>query len=487
MSPRFVACVAVLIFVAGAAPGGFAAEGPEPRREAVHRKADMETGKVAEEPEWKREIRAKLQRKVTFEFVETPLTEAINFLQTLTRVNFIIDRRALEKEDPPITLKVADMPLEMALAWILRLVELDYAIKDRAVCIGVMENIIDDLEIRIYDVRDMVIKVEDYPGLQISPAGQIITPKPEAKAAIFAPAGGVGVGDLAEMIATRVKPDLWAAEFGTAIEARDGRLVVRHTPEVHARIATVLEMTRNSRSPQVRTDVLFCEVTEELLARLRTQEKPGRGVVFLKAPQMKLLAAALRGGEAAKLVETASLTCFSTQRSHVMSGRSFERRGEGGKAQGVYFRGTVLDVRPTVSFDRRYVTMELRLTRAAARGEDLDAAPEFFRIRTTLSCLETDTVMIAGGTVPAEPARRLVALVTPTIVRLEPGTTGKPAGVKSILKPRAAPPVPRKPHAAPPTKRRGAGAGAAPARVRVKVVRPKAPEDEGGHEKKEVF
>ena len=89
----------------------------------------------AEEPAWKREIREQLARRVTFEFVETPLTEVIPFLQMLTKMSIILDPD-LDRSKREITLRVTKMTLARALRWMLRLVELDYILKDGAVFIS---------------------------------------------------------------------------------------------------------------------------------------------------------------------------------------------------------------------------------------------------------------------------------------------------------------------------------------------------------------
>lgn len=90
-----------------------------------------------EEPEWAQAIRRKLARKISFEFVDTPLSEAIQFLQTLTKVNMIFNPEAAEtKGGTPITLKVTDMKLELALDWILKLADIEYALMDEALFIA---------------------------------------------------------------------------------------------------------------------------------------------------------------------------------------------------------------------------------------------------------------------------------------------------------------------------------------------------------------
>lgn len=88
-------------------------------------------------------IKKKLQRKVTFEFVDTPLADAIEFLRQLTNVTIVIDPKVMEKKPAPINLRVTDMQMDAALQWILKLAELDYMVADGAIYINTPEAIKD--------------------------------------------------------------------------------------------------------------------------------------------------------------------------------------------------------------------------------------------------------------------------------------------------------------------------------------------------------
>jgi hypothetical protein len=90
-----------------------------------------------EEPEWAKAIRRMLSRRVSFEFVDTPLSEAVSFLQALTRLNIIVDSEAVKTSgETPISLKAADMPLARAFRLILRHAGLGYALVDEAVFVS---------------------------------------------------------------------------------------------------------------------------------------------------------------------------------------------------------------------------------------------------------------------------------------------------------------------------------------------------------------
>ena len=88
-------------------------------------------------------ILARMVRNVSFEFVDTPVGEALAFLQALTHVNIVVDPAPLRDRARrrTIGLKVADMELRHALSWILRLSGRSYTLRNRAVFVSTPERI----------------------------------------------------------------------------------------------------------------------------------------------------------------------------------------------------------------------------------------------------------------------------------------------------------------------------------------------------------
>ena len=98
-------------------------------------KAQAAAAPSEQEPPWVQEIRKKLQRRVSFEFVETPLTEGISFLRTLTNVNIVVDPKAPAGQ-AKITLRVTDVTMEEALTKIVQQSGMEYDFRDQAIFIG---------------------------------------------------------------------------------------------------------------------------------------------------------------------------------------------------------------------------------------------------------------------------------------------------------------------------------------------------------------
>lgn len=433
--------------------------------EIAKRPERMTIGQRVAEEQWKVEIRKRLQRKVSFEFVDTPLQEAISFLRSLTNVTMIIDPKVLEAGPPAINLRVTDMSLDLALGWILRLADLDFAFKDKAIFISKSNSLVEDVELRIYDVSDLTLTVQDMPGpelqvqtVDISEGGAAANPFVNA-----AEAPAVTTASVADMIKAHVRPDTWDPAQGTSIEERSGRLIVMQRPQVHSLINQLLDNYRATQKIMVNIEARFLLIRESNLEEVgvewqgldnqylntaSTAAAPGgpktmnggvKGaygdlagifgggaqpipgftkspsgerwqrrdnatfgtvgaittgggdmrnysgdqdtlgttlggaaglnaqLTVLSDPQYQAFLHAVTARESASTLLTPRLTVYNTQRAHMFVAQQYNYISDYEVSGDVmdpvirqFLAGVVLDVRPTVSSDRRYVTLEMR-------------------------------------------------------------------------------------------------------------------------------
>ena len=135
----------------------------------------MATGDVKEA--WKVEIIKKLQRKVSFEFVDTPLSEAIAFLRQLSNVSIVIDPAAREGV-PALSLRVTDMSLESALRLMCKVGGAKYDLQDGAVYISLDEKAKQDRpEAKIPATAKLRVRLAD--GREIEADGSILAARPD--------------------------------------------------------------------------------------------------------------------------------------------------------------------------------------------------------------------------------------------------------------------------------------------------------------------
>lgn len=66
-----------------------------------------------------KELAETLAKKITFDFVETPLPDVVAFLAELTKLPLLVDD-GLEENPPTVTLRVGDMPADSAIRWCCR-------------------------------------------------------------------------------------------------------------------------------------------------------------------------------------------------------------------------------------------------------------------------------------------------------------------------------------------------------------------------------
>jgi hypothetical protein len=165
-------------------------------------------------PEWKRVVKAATAgRNVDFEFAETPLREAVEFLGRLTGVVFEFDPELDAGQlTMPITLKVRGMSAAPSIHWILRLAELDCYASGGVLVITTAEK-----------AHRRLVSVVEYDVSRL----------------------GGNPANIAELIMSTVEPDSWEAAWGNSIEERGGRLVVVQTLHVHQQIGDFLAWLRS--------------------------------------------------------------------------------------------------------------------------------------------------------------------------------------------------------------------------------------------------
>jgi len=112
------------------------------------------------------QVRRQLAKPVTIEFPGTSFQNAIDHLQDLTGVNIVVDQKASEAEgitaDTTIKLKLTNVRLASALGLILDQVNLGYVIKGETVFITSLAGLGEDVKVRMYDVRDLLVAMGEH-------------------------------------------------------------------------------------------------------------------------------------------------------------------------------------------------------------------------------------------------------------------------------------------------------------------------------------
>ena len=75
-----------------------------------------------------------MQRKISFDFQNTPFVDALRYLRQGAPINMIVEPK-LALEDPIITLRGKEMTTELALTWVTKMCDAEWILKDNAVYI----------------------------------------------------------------------------------------------------------------------------------------------------------------------------------------------------------------------------------------------------------------------------------------------------------------------------------------------------------------
>ena len=153
-----------------------------------------------------------MKRRVSFEFADTGVNEALRFLNALTGVSFVLDPEAVATaETPRINLQLTDATLESALKHITNLLGLDYTLRDEAVWITTPEKAIGEPVLRLYDVSDLTIEVRDFRGntqaIRLLEEDEGPWNEPEDADEIV-----ITGQQLVEFILRNIRPESWAGE-----------------------------------------------------------------------------------------------------------------------------------------------------------------------------------------------------------------------------------------------------------------------------------
>ena len=107
-----------------------------------------------------KKISAKLKDPVTLEFVETPLSDVVDFLKDLTGVNIVLERPALEEEgissDTPATIHVQAISLASAVRILLAQYNLSYMIDNDCLLITSTLRVGNSPVVRVFPVDKML-------------------------------------------------------------------------------------------------------------------------------------------------------------------------------------------------------------------------------------------------------------------------------------------------------------------------------------------
>lgn len=206
-------------------------------------------GDTPGDSEKRAEIVSKLRTmKVSLDFRETPLQDVIDFIREMTGINFVIDQKIYEEVEPDkltITIKVDDLELRSALKLMLQMRGLTAVYRDGVLLIVTKQSQEENVFMKIYDVRDLLQPVRDFPGPEIA-----LKSGDEEDSGVGADVFDVGETNspittdfIVDMIKKSTGGSTWDSDK-CSIQVSNGLLIVVQSREVQTEVDHLINLLR---------------------------------------------------------------------------------------------------------------------------------------------------------------------------------------------------------------------------------------------------
>jgi hypothetical protein len=190
------------------------------------------------------QTRAKLEKLVDSEFVETPLSQVLDFYAHKLDVQFLMDNKPMNDagitSDTPVTFNLKNVPAEMILRRIFRdLGDITYYFDNGVIILTTQDEANCRLETQVYRIDDLMYSP---PVAKNKETTDIFTKKPIK----------VNYDALIDLVTSTVRPQTWDAVGGPgSICPYRGTLVISQTADVHQEIQKMLKDLRQSINPDI--------------------------------------------------------------------------------------------------------------------------------------------------------------------------------------------------------------------------------------------
>lgn len=227
--------------------------------------------KTAEESPESRKLRERLEEEISMDFSESPLNEVVEFIRNRTGINMIIDPSVYKDFPDPqslqIDIAVNNLKLTSLLNVILDMKGLAYRIDTGGVLVISTKKRVEETPLlRLYNVRDLTGKLNDFPGVELSLAeskgnelGGVQMKSEDEK-----PATTITEEQLTDLIKNNIAKGTWETP-NRSIDTRSGTLIIRQTKEVHEQIDSLLNDLRKATGLLVTVEARFITVADNFL------------------------------------------------------------------------------------------------------------------------------------------------------------------------------------------------------------------------------
>lgn len=189
--------------------------------------------------------------RIDVDFRDVNLEEALNFIRDFSGLNIVVSAEVLAKtplEELKITLKVKDLLLKSVLKLMLASRELTATYREGVLLIVPKGEVDRNVVLDIYDVRDLLFKIQDFPGPRVelvSPsAAGAGGPLTGATFSLEEPKSVITEDFITEMVKSNTGDRTWDENPNASITLANGMLVVSQSKRVHVEIKHMINLLR---------------------------------------------------------------------------------------------------------------------------------------------------------------------------------------------------------------------------------------------------
>jgi len=188
--------------------------------------------------------------RVSVDFTNTSLEEAVAFLRDFTGLNIIVDAEVYKNQSEDqlkITLKVKELSLKSVLKLMLGSRELTAMYKEGVVLVVPKSKVDKAVTLQLYDVRDLLVKIQDFNG----PKVELVSPQKGGPGPLV---GGVFTLDepksviteefITDMVKQNTGDKSWDENPNASMNLTNGVLVVSQSKKVHEEIKRFINLLR---------------------------------------------------------------------------------------------------------------------------------------------------------------------------------------------------------------------------------------------------
>jgi general secretion pathway protein D len=248
----------------------------------------------ADSEENRRSLAVLESKRIPVAFNDTPLQNIVGFLSQVTNLNIDVDWQSLEQvginADDPVTLNLTNVPVKTVLDRVIEKVGSSdptsgaaWSITDGVLTIASREVINKNKVLVIYDIRDLLIEIPDYPDAPELDLQNVLQQSGQ---------GGGGGGrspfeqpddedregrtlqertdELIDIITTNVDQQGWQENGGEVgfIQQLQGQLIITNTPSNHRQIFGLLSKLREVRAMQINVETRFLLVSQDFFEQI---------------------------------------------------------------------------------------------------------------------------------------------------------------------------------------------------------------------------